>query len=101
MGIAVQLQTEVLGREIGPESRIASATVVGPHRLRLMYADGASFELDFQDEIEAGGVMTALADPAIFAAVKVVRRGRAIEFPGEIDFCADSLRLDGEALHRG
>jgi hypothetical protein len=40
--------------------------------------------------------MSALADKAVFSAVKVAHDGIAIEFPGEIDFCADALRIDGE-----
>ena len=37
------------------------------------------------------GVFTALADPAVFAQVRVGERGRSLEWPGEIDFCADAL----------
>jgi hypothetical protein len=37
------------------------------------------------------GVMAALADPTVFAAVNVGERGRSLEWPGEIDFCADVL----------
>ncbi len=37
------------------------------------------------------GVMATLADPSVFAEVRVGERGRSLEWPGEIDFCADAL----------
>jgi uncharacterized protein DUF2442 len=37
------------------------------------------------------GVFAAIADPAVFFQVRVGERGRSLEWPGEIDFCADSL----------
>jgi hypothetical protein len=37
------------------------------------------------------GVFAALADPAVFAQVHVGERGRSLEWPEEIDFCADAL----------
>jgi len=37
------------------------------------------------------GGLAALADPKVFAQVKVGERGRSLEWPGEIDFCADAL----------
>ena len=43
-------------------------------------------------EVLAGkGVFAPLADPAFFARVAVGRRGRSLEWPGELDFCADAL----------
>jgi hypothetical protein len=37
------------------------------------------------------GVFAALAEPATFARVRVGERGRSLEWPGDIDFCADAL----------
>jgi hypothetical protein len=37
------------------------------------------------------GVFAAFADQAFFAQVCVGERGRSLEWPGEIDFCADAL----------
>lgn len=37
------------------------------------------------------GVFAAFADPAFFAQVTVGDRGRSLEWPGEIDMCADAL----------
>lgn len=43
------------------------------------------------DHLVGLGVFAALADPAVFAQVRVGERGRSLEWPGEIDFCADAL----------
>jgi len=37
------------------------------------------------------GVFAAIADPAIFAQVRVGERERNLEWPGELDCCADAL----------
>ncbi len=37
------------------------------------------------------GVMADLADAALFAQVGIGERGRSLEWPGDIDFCADAL----------
>jgi Protein of unknown function (DUF2442) len=36
-------------------------------------------------------VFAALADPEAFAQIRIGERGRSLEWPGEIDFCADAL----------
>jgi hypothetical protein len=36
-------------------------------------------------------VYAAFRDPAVFAQVRVGYSGRSLEWPGEIDFCADAL----------
>ena len=62
------------------------------HRLELAYDDGARFTVDLSDLIESGGVYAALRDEGVFAQVQLDGSGSFIEFPGEIDFCVDSLR---------
>jgi len=66
------------------------------HRLKLAYNDGARFTLDITDLIESGGVYAALRDEHVFTKVSLAADGSYIEFPGEIDFCADSLRQSAE-----
>jgi len=66
------------------------------HKLRLRYADGASVEVDFESIIERGGVFTKLADASFFNRVEVGEKGRSICWPGEIDFCADALWIEGQ-----
>lgn len=83
------------------ENEITSARALGDFVLRLEFSDGDSYELDFKPRIARGGVMARLSDPAVFSAVRVILDGYAIEFPGNIDFSADALRLDAELQRRG
>jgi len=43
------------------------------------------------DHLVGKGVFAALSDPDVFCQVHVGERGRSLEWPGEIDFCADAL----------
>lgn len=76
-------------------------TAVSAHdnyKLRLVYSDGTHITIDFKPVIDQGGVFKALADSQFFSQVVVKGEGRYIEWPGDIDFCADALRLQGD-LH--
>jgi len=75
---------------------IREFAVTGDHALRLTYSDGEVFVVGFAPVIARGGVFAALADAAFFRLVSVGEGGRYIEWPGEIDFCADALRMEGE-----
>jgi hypothetical protein len=66
--------------------------------VRLRYADGLVCRVDLMPALAQGGVFSALADPVIFQQVRIGSRGRSIEFPGEIDFCADALRREGAPI---
>jgi len=88
------LQTARLGINI-----VAVYALPDSH-LRLVYEDGAEYTLDFRAIVARGGVMAALRDDAVFSRVRVAHDGIAIEFPGEIDFCADALRMDAEAQEK-
>ena len=43
------------------------------------------------DHLVGKGVFASVTDPAVFMQVGVGERGRSLEWPGEIDFCADAL----------
>lgn len=60
------------------------------HSVTLVWANGATTVSRF-DHLVGRGVFAPLADPAVFAQVHVGERGRSLEWPGEIDFCADAL----------
>jgi len=69
--------------------------------LRVTFEDGLSGELDFSDKIRLGKVFAPLRDPEYFKQVAVARGGHAFgwnldELGAEIDFCADSTRIDIE-----
>ena len=65
------------------------------YTLRLVYSDGKVIIHDFKPTIQIGGLFERLKDPAYFAKVTIGEHGRYIEFPDELDFCADSLRIKG------
>ena len=65
------------------------------YKLRLTYADGETIVVDFTPVIQRGGVFAPLSDPAFFSQVSIGERGRYIQWPGELDFCADALWLEG------
>jgi hypothetical protein len=61
--------------------------------LRITYADGQSIVVDFRPVIRQGGAFSPLVDPDFFARATVAARGRAVCWPGELEFCADALWL--------
>ncbi len=71
---------------------IITGAVADPktHTVTLTWANGATTVNRF-DHLVGKGVFTAFNDPACFAQVSVGERGRSLEWPGEIDFCADAL----------
>jgi hypothetical protein len=60
------------------------------YTVRVTWANGET-TLNRFDHLIGKGVFAAVSDPAIFAQVCVGDRGRSLEWPGEIDFCADAL----------
>jgi len=84
--------------------RIREAHAFAGHRLRLRYDDGTELVVDLSALVEQGGVWSALRDPDRFRAVRVGEGGRYLEWPGELDLCADALwetaaQADGQPLH--
>lgn len=77
--------------------KIVSLTPEDGFRLRLIYDDGQTIVVDFTDTIRQGGVFAPLADPRFFAKAVLDQRGRAVRWPGDIDFCADALWLEGRS----
>lgn len=60
--------------------------------LRIAFADGASGVLELEPIVRTGGVFTPLNDPAFRKRVKIGGGGRFLEWPGEIELCADAIR---------
>lgn len=75
--------------------KITAIEVLSGFRLKLTYAGERSIHVDFSDKIQEGTVTAPLADPELFKQVKISYDGRAIEWPGEVDFCADALWFEG------
>jgi hypothetical protein len=72
-------------------------TAAVPHpesgSVTLTWANGATTENSFRHVI-GKGVFAPLADPAFFTRVRIGVSGRSLEWPGELDFCADALWFD-------
>jgi Protein of unknown function (DUF2442) len=82
---------------ISPMFRTIDNITLRPnHQLLLHYAGGEDVLVEFRSVIEHGGVFARLAEPHFFAQVRVGERGRYIEWPGDLDFCADTLWEEGQ-----
>jgi hypothetical protein len=69
---------------------VAAAPDVKTYSVAVTWANGETTVNRF-GHLVGKGVFAAAADPAVFAQVRVGERGRSLEWPGEIDFCADAL----------
>ena len=71
---------------------IITGAVADPatHTVTVAWANGATTVNRFA-HLVGKGVLAAFSDPAIFAQVRVGERGRSLEWPNDIDFCADAL----------
>ena len=78
--------------------RIVNVNPKPDYTVQLTFSGGTTVIVDFNDVIAEGGVYASLADPRLFGQVSIGPRGRFIEWPGNIDFCADALRLEGKIL---
>ena len=63
-------------------------------RLEIEFSDGLIGILDFAAVSARGGVFDRLRDPSYFSRVAIGESGRYIEWPEELDFCADALWLE-------
>jgi hypothetical protein len=64
-------------------------------KLVLEYTDGVSIVANFTPIIQQGKIFQPLQDPNFFAKVGLDKTGRYIYWEGEIEFCADALRMKG------
>ena len=71
---------------------IIVAAVADPntHTVALTWANGETTVNGFR-HLVGKGVFTVFDEPAFFAQVRVGERGRSLEWPDDIDFCADAL----------
>jgi hypothetical protein len=61
------------------------------HKLWIEYEDGESGVVSFCHVIELGGVFATLGQPSVFDQARIGDNGRFIEWPDNVDFCADAL----------
>jgi hypothetical protein len=71
---------------------IITAAVPDPasHTIALTWANGETTVSSFR-HLVGKGVFTAFADSAFFAQAHIGEGGRSLEWPGDLDFCADAL----------
>jgi hypothetical protein len=67
-------------------------------KLVLEYSDGVNVVANFIPIIQQGKVFQPLQDPTFFAKVSLDKTGRYIYWEGEIEFCADALRMKGTVI---
>lgn len=60
------------------------------HTVTLIWANGTGTLHRF-DRLIGRGVFAPRADPSFFEQARVGERGRSLEWPNDIDFCADAL----------
>ena len=72
---------------------ITSAQPLRDHRLKFRFDDGVEGVVDLSAEV-GKGIFSAWKDQAHFASLKIMHGGRALEWPGEVDLCADALYLE-------
>ena len=61
--------------------------------VNIEFTDNTTYSFDLKPFIKTGNVFEILEDDSIFNKVKIAEDGRSLEFPNELDFCADSLWL--------
>ncbi|PPQ28693.1 DUF2442 domain-containing protein [Rhodopila globiformis] len=66
-------------------------------RVFLTWANGETTTHNLQ-HLSDKGVFRALRDPTFFARVRVGDHGRSLEWPGELDLCADALWFEAHPL---
>lgn len=76
--------------EIPPLVHVTGVEVIGEHRLRLTFEDGAVGDVAFGDH-EWRGVFEPLRDPARFAEVSVDEQMGTIVWPGGLDMAPEPL----------
>lgn len=68
----------------------AAAPDPANHTVALTWANGEKTVSRF-GHLVGKGVFAPFADPTFFARARVGEGGRSLEWPGELDFCADAL----------
>ncbi|MEI6426785.1 MAG: DUF2442 domain-containing protein [Pseudanabaena sp. ELA607] len=81
--------------------KISRVSPIENFKLVLEYSDGISVVADFIPVIQQGKVFQPLQEPNFFAKVSLDKKGRYIYWEGEIEFCADALRMKGTVIDEG
>ena len=74
------------------EARIMEVKVLDGYKVKLKFTDGTEGLKDFSD-LACKGVFDDWTNYDNFKQAHITHKGRVLEWPGERDFCADSLYL--------
>ena len=77
---------------------VTEVEVLGHYRLRLTFDDGMTGDVDLSHLRGSGGVFAPLADPAVFAEVRVDSEIGTITWPDGADLAPEVL-YDRAAAH--
>ena len=69
---------------------VAAEPDAARHTVALTWRSGSQTVSTFE-HLLGKGVFKRLAEPEFFMRVGIGERGRSLEWPGDIDFCADAL----------
>lgn len=72
---------------------VIQVTAEPDYHIRVLYADGLELVADLSHLLRLGGVFAPFADPEFFKQVSVGGNGAFITWPGDIDICPDTLRI--------
>jgi hypothetical protein len=82
--------------------RIVGVDVPKFPKVKLTFADGYKATFDFTKRLKRGAMMAPLRRPSLFRTAHPGSSGGSLEWIGpngeEIDFCADSLRMEAEGI---
>ncbi len=70
---------------------IRKARALTDFSVEITWEDGEVSVIALRETITKGGVFASLSDPKAFAKVGVGEGGRWLEWPDEVDICADAL----------
>jgi hypothetical protein len=70
---------------------IRKAKALDDLRIEVTWEDGEISVLPLRETVAKGGLFQPLGNPELFAKVEVGDGGRWLEWPGEVDICADDL----------
>ena len=76
-----------------PQHTLTHVDAEAPATLKLVFADGADYQLDLSETLRAYPALAALTDPTVFAQARLdARGGYVIWVEDELEMAADNLR---------
>ena len=73
--------------------KIDAIKILDGHRVWLRFDDQVEGVVDLAVDFDQGGVFGVWRDDLVFRQAAISNGGRALEWPGEVDLCADALYL--------